>query len=134
MGPVEMDSQSPESLLRQHFFHPVGAGRFQPDTPDVVEGRAGSRKQGVAIQLQCRIDGDRIKEARFMAWGCPYSIAAASWLAGKLAGMGLDEASQIRGLALAEALEVPAERLGSILVVEDALRACLEKASGSRHV
>jgi NifU-like protein involved in Fe-S cluster formation len=129
-----MSSPNFDTLLRRHFFRPVGAGCFAPGTAGVEEGRAGSRKQGVAVQLQCKVAAGKIVEARFLAWGCPYSIAAASWLAEKLSGMDLQDAAGIRALSIAELLEVPADRLGSILVVEDALNECLEKAAGRRHV
>lgn len=100
----------------------------------MAEGRAGSRKRGVAVQLQCQLRDQKIMAARFLAWGCPYSIAAASWLAETLTGMSLDEASGISAMQIVAALEVPVDKLGSILVLEDALAACLENARNRRHV
>jgi len=100
----------------------------------VAEGRAGSKKRGVAVQLQCQLQGQNIMAARFLAWGCPHSIAAASWLAEQLTGLSLDEASGIGAMEIAAALEVPADKLGSILVLEDALVACLENARSRRHI
>lgn len=121
-------------MLKRHFFEPVGAGSFAEGSPSVTEGRAGSRKRGVAVQLQCQLQGQKIMAARFLAWGCPHSIAAASWLTEKLTGLSLEEASGIGAMEIAAALEVPADKLGSILVLEDALAACLENARSRRHI
>lgn len=123
-----MQGQGYSEAVRQLFFHPVGAGPFPPEAAGVVSGQAGSREQGAQVQIQVCLAGRRIVEARFQAWGCPVTIAAASWLAQALAGRDLDAAARIRGLDLAQALEAPAEKLGVLLVVEDALSACLESA------
>jgi len=134
MGQVAMDTPGYSQLARQHFSHPVAAGSFEAGIPGVAQGCAGSREQGVAVQFQCRVEDGRIHEARFLAWGCPHSIAGASWLAEKLAGMGLGEAAQISGLEVSDALDVPADKLGSILILEDALGACLENARERRYL
>lgn len=129
-----MSAAASNVLLERYFFAPVGAGSFAAGSPSVAEGRAGSRKRGVAVQLQCQLQGQKIKAARFLAWGCPHSIAAASWLTEKLTGLSLDEASGVGAMQIAAALKVPADRLGSILVLEDALVACLENARSRCHV
>ena len=121
-------------LLKRHFFEPFGAGSFVEGTPSVAEGRAGSRKRGVAVQLQCQVRDQKIMAARFLAWGCPHSIAAASWVAETLTGLSLEEASGISATDIVAALQVPVDKLGSILVLEDALAACLENARSHRHI
>ena len=129
-----MSAAESNVLLKRHFFEPVGAGSFAVGSLSVVEGRAGSSKRGVAVQLQCQLQGQKIKAVRFLAWGCPHSIAAASWLAETLTGLSLDEASGVNAMQIAAALEVPTDKLGSILVLEDALAACLENARSRRHI
>jgi NifU-like protein involved in Fe-S cluster formation len=134
MGRVAMNTPPYSPLVRRHFSGSEGVGRFEAGIPGVAQGCAGSREQGVAVQFQCRVEGERILEARFLAWGCPHSIAGASWLAEKLAGMGLAEAAGITGLEVSAALDVPADKLGSILILEDALGACLENARQRRYL
>lgn len=129
-----MDTPGYSRLVRQHFTHPAGAGSFEAGTAGVVQGCAGSREQGVAVQFQCRMDGNQICDVRFLAWGCPHSIAGASWLAEKLVGMDLGEAAGMTALGVSAALDVPAEKLGSILILEDALAACLENARKRRYL
>jgi NifU-like protein involved in Fe-S cluster formation len=65
-----------------------------------------------------------VKDARFKSYGCPHTLAVASWLTGQLAGRRRDELVPGSPADWAAALAVPAEKLGRLLTVEDALRAC----------
>jgi NifU-like protein involved in Fe-S cluster formation len=69
-----------------------------------------------------------VTEVRFQAFGCPHTIAAASWLAEHLKGRPLDRAIPVPILELARILEAPTEKRGRLLVVEDALHAALAQA------
>lgn len=126
-----MGGQGYSETVRALFFDPAGAGSFPEEAEGIVTGRAGSREQGAQVQIQLRLEGRRIVEARYLAWGCPVTIAAAAWLVQELAGSDLDEAAAVRGLDVMAALDAPAEKLGALLVVEDALGACLESAGAS---
>ena len=69
---------SPEVLRRFNGNWPERAS--SPRGPDVIHGAAGDREQGAAIELDARVAEGRIAEARFLAFGCPHLMAAASWL------------------------------------------------------
>ncbi len=71
-------------------------------------------------------------EARYRAYGCPYTLATCEWLARMLQGA---PALAIQGstavilggpLEWARQLGVPAARLGRLLTIEDALHNALE--------
>jgi NifU-like protein involved in Fe-S cluster formation len=48
------------------------------------------------VRFQLRADADgRVSEARFKAFGCPVTIACASWATLELAGCTLEEARQL---------------------------------------
>jgi NifU-like protein involved in Fe-S cluster formation len=126
--------QTPEtysSLVREHFERPRLAGRLTG--PGVRLGSAGSTERGVWVEFSVRIAEGRVADARFRAYGCPHTIAAASWVAQHLVGQPLAQAPEIDPLALGERLEAPAEKLGNLLVVEDALRACLSRTDVSEE-
>lgn len=110
-------------LVQQLFDRPERAGRLTG--PGVRTGTAGSMERGVWVEFSIRVDGERVADARFRAYGCPHTIAAASWVAQDVVGRPLEEAAALDPLALGERLEAPAEKLGNLLVVEDALRACI---------
>jgi NifU-like protein involved in Fe-S cluster formation len=110
------------ALVKELFEHPRVAGRLSG--PDVRRGAAGSTERGVWVEFSVRLAEGRVAEARFRAYGCPHTIAAASWVAQHLAGQPVEHAAELDPLELAERLEAPAEKLGNLLVVEDALRDC----------
>ena len=112
---------SPEVLER--FREPVCAGAL--DAPDAV-GEAGSPDAGTWTCIEFRLAEDgEIAEARFQCFGCPSAVAAASWLCERIEGSRPDEALAIRGLDVADALNLAPEKLGVALVAEDALKAAL---------
>jgi hypothetical protein len=95
----------------------------------VRRGAAGSRRQGTWVQFDLRLgSGDRrvlVEAARFRAFGCPHVIAVCDWLA--QTGVGLEPCAVLAGgvQALQRRFEVPVEKLGRLLIVEDAWNAAL---------
>ena len=89
----------------------------------VVSGEAGSVAQGVQVRFYWQVQGQRITAASYQAYGCPYSLAACEWIARELPGRDRQEPWPGEPHAWAKALQTPPERLGRLLVVEDALRA-----------
>jgi cysteine desulfurase len=90
-----------------------------------VSGEAGGPGKETWVRFWLFIEGDTVKEARVRAFGCPHTLDVAGWLCRELKG-------RSRGALLpggprdwARARSVPAEKLGRLLVIEDALRACL---------
>lgn len=124
---MTVDPQAYSSLVIEHFEHPRRAGRLAG--PDVIHGSAGSTERGVWVEFSVRLADGRVADARFRAYGCPHTIAAASWVAEQLVGRPVGNAAEIDPLDLGERLEAPAEKLGNLLVVEDALRACFDHAT-----
>jgi NifU-like protein involved in Fe-S cluster formation len=123
-----MRAAEPVGRLADHFFNPRNVGELMG--ADVVESVAGRREIGTRIRLFLEIHKDIIVSARFRAYGCPVAIAVSSLLCEWLNGLSVDEAGLFDPHAAARELEVPVEKLGVILVAEDALRGCLEKYSG----
>lgn len=107
--------------VRRRMASLAGAGSLAPG-PDVVSGRAGDREQGAQVELQLRVAGGRVAEARFRAFGCPHLIAAASWLTEHLAGASRDDLGRWDWREAAAALEVPPAKFGRLLTVQDAVR------------
>lgn len=115
-----------DALVLEHFERPRNAGRHAPG-PQVISAAAGQTAQGTRFVLSGRIEAQRLAELRFEAYGCPHSIAAASWLTQRLQGASRAELRAWDWREVAAALNVPAEKRGRLLVLEDAVRA-LERA------
>ena len=140
-------SWAPGSIVRTLFADlahggaMVGSGGRAPSSAEgLFSGEAGSREQGVLVCVQLRLSAaDRtVREMRYRAFGCPYTLAACEWLARELSGRALSSLSG-PGLAAAvgtaadwgRALDIPQRRLGRLLVIEDALYAALAAAGSS---
>src|SRR6266850_3095239 len=115
-------------LVERYFTRPVGAGGWPAGAGQTVAGEAGSEEQGTRVRFELLSVDGVVTEARFQAFGCPHTIAAASWLAEHLKGRPLDRAMPVPILELGGILEVPTEKRGRLLVVEDALHAALAQA------
>ncbi|HEX9404910.1 MAG TPA: iron-sulfur cluster assembly scaffold protein, partial [Steroidobacteraceae bacterium] len=66
--------------LTLHYFETApGAGVLTG--PDVYRGAAGRREQGTWVQFDVQVSGGIIQAARFLAFGCPHTIAVSAWVA-----------------------------------------------------
>ncbi len=118
----QVDPRYGAEVLRRHRELP-GAGDLAGDTRGVISGRADAADGGARVLLTLRVVDGVVAEMRFRAYGCPYFIAAASWLTERLVG------ATRRGLAdwdwreAADALEIPPSRFGRLITLQDAVRA-----------
>ena len=99
--------------------------------PQVFRGTAGSRTSGTWVQFDLEVAAGIIQAARFLAFGCPHTIAVSAWVAENAAGHAaarpaLPESVQ----ALSERFAVPVEKRGRLLIIEDAWAAAV--AAGLR--
>jgi NifU-like protein involved in Fe-S cluster formation len=111
----------------RHYFE-IAARAGVLSGAKVYRGAAGNRAQGTWVQFDLRLASHSLTDARFLAFGCPHTIAAAAWVAeqavGKPAARRLPESVQAISLKFA----VPLEKLGRLLIVEDAWLAAVDSA------
>jgi NifU-like protein involved in Fe-S cluster formation len=121
----------PEVVRRLHEL--PGCGRFEAGAT-VLHGRAGDREQGAAVDLWIRLDAGSVVEARYLAFGCPHLLAAASWLTEAVRGLDRGQVAAWDWQAAAAALEIPPAKFGRLLTLQDAVRDLVRNwpgASGS---
>ncbi len=106
-----------EATVR-YFEAAPGAGVLSG--PAVLRGAAGSRAHGTWVQFDLRLDSKLVREARFLAFGCPHTIAVSAWVAENAAGKELRAALPETVQQLSERFEVPVEKRGRLLIIEDA--------------
>ena len=107
------------SALTLHYFQTApGAGLLSG--PGILRGGAGSRAHGTWVQFEVRARAKLIETARFLAFGCPHTIAVAAWVAECAAGRELVAALPESVQALSERFAVPVEKKGRLLIIEDA--------------
>jgi NifU-like protein involved in Fe-S cluster formation len=109
-------------LTHRYFESTPAVGQLGDGTSAVLgvfRGIAGRRERGTWVQFDIRVRDGQVVDARFLTFGCPHTIAVASWVAenghGALTAK-LPESVQ----ALRARFGVPQEKLGRLLIVEDA--------------
>jgi cysteine desulfurase len=95
--------------------------------PDVAaaRGEAGGVHQGTWIRFHLLVADNVVKDARVQAYGCPHTLAVAAWMAKALPGRRREDLQPGTPTEWATDHSVPVEKLGRLLVVEDAVQACV---------
>jgi len=91
----------------------------------IVKGEAGAARTGTWVRWLWRIEGDAIAEARWQAYGCPAVLAALPHVAARLPGVRADAPLPGSPAEWLEAVNSPVEKLGRMLIIEDAARAAM---------
>lgn len=114
------------------FSHAPRAGSFAAAQSAVRRGSAGTRASGARLQLEFLMDGERVADARFRAFGCPSSIAVGAWIADWSIGRTQAELATLTAAALRSELEIAEDRAHCALMGEDALRDALSDKGSQR--
>jgi NifU-like protein involved in Fe-S cluster formation len=120
---------SPE--VRRRLEQPERRGVRENAADAPVCGRADDRSLNVWVCMQVEVADGTVVAARYEAYGCPHFLAAADWIAASIEGRPVAALNEPVAREAAGALEVPTEKLGKLLVVEDALAACARAAMRS---
>jgi NifU-like protein involved in Fe-S cluster formation len=87
----------------------------------VIEVSAGRKEQGTVFCISVKVSEEKIEAVGIQTYGCPHCIAAASWLSEQLVGASLTQLSNWSWRQAESALEVPPEKRGRLLLLEDAV-------------
>ena len=109
---------------------------FQSDDAAGAPEAGGNWVSAQAVELltQTRVrffvsvrDG-QIAGLRYEVRGCPYTVAAAAWMAQRWVGLAVDDV-RLDARGLVAELSAPITKLGRLLVVEEAFRKSLQEAA-----
>jgi len=92
--------------------------------PGLVSGEAEDRTLQVWVRFQLQVIDGVVRAARFAAFGCPHTVAAAGRAAEWLEGRRANDVAHLDVRAIGRDLGVPTEKLGKLLRIEDAVAAC----------
>ena len=111
--------------VRVLFAELPNSGPLHVADGPIAAGEAIALDRGAWVRFEARCEGGRIAECRFRAWGCPHTLAASALAATLLSGASLEQARAMDAAGFARELDVPAEKLGRLLVVEDAIHSLI---------
>jgi NifU-like protein involved in Fe-S cluster formation len=92
----------------------------------VCRGAAGNREYGSWVQFDVQTASGILKDARFLTFGCPHTIAVAAWVAEQAVGQPIIRRLPDSVQAISLRFAVPVEKLGRLLIIEDAWLAAID--------
>ena len=111
--------------FKDHLAHPRNAGGLG-DANAVAEET--NPVCGDRLRLNLRIRDDRIEAVRFLAYGCPPTLASGSALAEMLEGMTIEDALKLTRKDIVNALGgLPSRKQHAAALAIETLRAAIEK-------
>ena len=112
--------------LLDHFEHPRNAGEL---TEADVRIEVSNPVCGDVLQLAAIVEGQTIREVRFLCRGCTASIACASLLTETIRGRELEELGEVSAESLAAALGgLEPATFHAAQLARDGMRALMKKA------
>jgi nitrogen fixation NifU-like protein len=110
-----------------HTENPRNVGSLDVSDPNVGTGLVGSPSCGDVMRLQIKVgEGGVIEAARFKTFGCGSAIAASSLATEWVQGKNLEQAAEIKNVAIAEELNLPPVKLHCSVLAEDAIARAIE--------
>ena len=111
--------------LKDHLANPRNAGTLADADADAEQSNPVC---GDRLRLSLRVRRGRIEAARFLAYGCPPTLACGSALAEMLEGLTLEEAASITRDKVAEAVGgLPARKSHAAALAVETLHAALRQ-------
>lgn len=105
-------------LTRRYFETAPNVGELAG--PDVFRGAAGNLSQGTWVQFDLQVKAGTVAAAKFLAFACPHTIAVSAWLTEQAVGWQVKPLLPESVQALRDRFAVPVEKMGRLLIIEDA--------------
>jgi NifU-like protein involved in Fe-S cluster formation len=105
-------------LTRRYFESPGNVGELSG--AGVFRGTAGNREQGTWVQFDLRAESGTVRAVRFLAFACPHTIAVSAWVAEQSVGRAVTSVLPESVQDLRDRFAVPVEKMGRLLIIEDA--------------
>jgi nitrogen fixation NifU-like protein len=109
-----------------HYENPRNVGKMNREDKDVGTGMVGAPACGDVMQLQIRVEGGIIEDAKFKTYGCGSAIASSSLLTEWVKGKSLEEAGRITNTDIARELTLPPVKIHCSVLAEDAIKAAIK--------
>lgn len=120
---------SKDSGLADHYRNPRNLGDL--DDPDVV-AIVHNPACGDMLRLALRVEGERIVTARFKAYGCAASIAAASALTELITGTSIRQAASLNDEDITAVIgPLPPLKVHALVLAREGLRQALDRLGAS---
>ena len=114
--------------LTRHYFdqeqHLFDA--FDDDCANYIFGTA-SNSLGMQINLYFKIEEGTIIDAKYNVNGCSTLLAITAFYVEKVIGRNLENCRDFKAFRIHEIIDVPKDRMDRVLLLENAVNACIEQ-------
>ena len=112
------------AVVLDYFGEPRHAGDPDPDAGQTVSASVSAGGAGPRITLAgTTADGGVWTQLTWRIFGCPHTMAAAEAACRRFTGAKISAPTEFRFVKLVEDLDIPVEKTGRVLLLEDAFRA-----------
>jgi nitrogen fixation NifU-like protein len=110
-----------------HYNHPRNVGALDKRDPNVGTGMVGAPECGDVLRLQLKVNPETgvIEDAKFKTFGCGSAIASSSLATEWVKGRTVDQALEIKNVAIVNELSLPPVKIHCSVLAEDAIRAAI---------
>jgi nitrogen fixation protein NifU and related proteins len=111
-----------------HYNHPRNVGALDKQDPNVGTGMVGAPECGDVLRLQLKVNPETgvIEDAKFKTFGCGSAIASSSLATEWVKGRTVDQALEIKNVAIVNELSLPPVKIHCSVLAEDAIRAAID--------
>src|SRR5882724_4775317 len=127
-GRSELNTLSYSEAFKDHLAHPRNAGELEGATAVAEQSNPVC---GDRLRLSLIIRDGRIEAARFLAYGCPPTLACGSALAEMLKGLTVEDALKLTRKEVVSALGgLPSRKQHAAALAIETLRAAIQSNIG----
>jgi len=108
-------------LWNQSPARPAPLDSWAPGS--ILHGEAGAERLGTWVRFAARVEAGLVIDARVQVYGCPHTTAACRHVVAQLRGQPLASLAPGTPEEWRVAVAAPVEKLGQMLIIEDALTA-----------
>ena len=114
--------------LTRHYFdqeaHVFDA--LEDEHYNYISGSAAN-PLGMQINLYFKVEEGTITDAKYNVNGCPTLVAITAYYVEKVIGRDLKDCADFKAFAIHEIIDLPKNRMDRILLLENAISACIDQ-------
>lgn len=109
-----------------YFFNTQHTGVLRKEDPKVRHEEIGTREQGYLFRFYVRYERNKIKEAKFQAYGSVSAIAAFEYACHWIENKTFEKARQLTAIQIQKALNLPIFEMHTAFLVESLFKKTLK--------
>ena len=109
----------------EHFLHPKNIGEIK--NPDAIAD-VGNMVCGDQLSFSLKVKDGKVKDIKFLSFGCASNIATASIMTERVKGMSLEEAKNFKWQEIVDELGgLPKQKIHCSILASEGLKKVIEE-------